>query len=556
MCPDRLCPGLLGLLVIAAVCIFLTSCASFDTDTLTDNTWPGRWADFDKPHDVEPKSDSPDPGSAFIVEEASPIVPPSAPLELTVEEAILLALENNQLLRVERLEPAIRRTYEQQELAEFDSRLRARFSGSRERAEQENASTSDTTSSETGASVGVSKSLTTGTDVSIDLTTDRRWSDLYSDQHATRLGLTVTQALLKGAGLDVNLASVRQARLGTLASEYELRGFTEALLAAVETTYWDYALAHRQIEIFEDSLRLAEQQLRETQERINVGKLPETELAAAQAEVALRREALINTRSNLASIRLQLLRLTNPRGPDIWDREVVLRDQPAAPDVKLDDVQAHVAVALRMRPDLNEARLGIERGDLEIVTTKNGMLPKMDLFITLGKSGYADSFSRSVRELDGKSYDIAAGVSLEYPFANRDARARHQRALHSHRQAAEAVENLAQLVQVDVRSGYIEVERTMEQVAATAATRKLQEEKLRAENMKFRVGKSTTLLVAQAQRDLVASQISEIQAVVNYLNALVELFRLEGSLLERRGISAPGRLPTAPPLQHDQADGG
>jgi outer membrane protein TolC len=100
-------------------------------------------------------------------------------------------------------------------------------------------------------------------------------------------------------------------------------------------------------------------------------------------------------------------------------------------------------------------------------------------------------------------------------------------------------------VQVDVRSAYIEVTRAREQISATAATRNFQEEKLRAETEKFRVGKSTSLLVGQAQRDFVASQIAEIQAVANYLKALVALYRLEGSLLHRRGLSAPGGEPVA-----------
>jgi outer membrane protein TolC len=66
---------------------------------------------------------------------------------------------------------------------------------------------------------------------------------------------------------------------------------------------------------------------------------------------------------------------------------------------------------------------------------------------------------------------------------------------------------------------------------------------VRSETEKFRVGKSTTLLVGRAQRDLLSAQIDEIRAVVGHLNGLVELYRLEGSLLERRGISAPGREP-------------
>jgi outer membrane protein TolC len=42
--------------------------------------------------------------------------------------------------------------------------------------------------------------------------------------------------------------------------------------------------------------------------------------------------------------------------------------------------------------------------------------------------------------------------------------------------------------------------------------------------------------VAQAQRDLLVSQIAEVEAIVNYRIALVRLYLAEGSLLERRGI--------------------
>jgi len=161
----------------------------------------------------------------------------------------------------------------------------------------------------------------------------------------------------------------------------------------------------------------------------------------------------------------------------------------------------------------------------------------------MGNTGYAGSFRNSINNIDRDYYDIQAGVSLEYPLINRNARAIHHASVLGRKQAEEAMKNLVQLVQVDVRSAYIEVNRTKEQIAATAATRVFQTEKARIETEKFRVGKSTTLLVAQAQRDLLSSRISEIQAIANHLKALVELYRLEGSLLERRGITAPGREP-------------
>jgi outer membrane protein TolC len=224
----------------------------------------------------------------------------------------------------------------------------------------------------------------------------------------------------------------------------------------------------------------------------------------------------------------------------LWEREVELLYQPRLPDIRLDAVELHVEMSLRKRPILNQARLGILRDDLQLVKTKNGLLPVLDLFITLGKTGYADSFGESVRDLNGDSYDALAGLRLEYPVFNREAEGRHQRALLSREQAQKALENLSQLVEVDVRSAHIEVNRTKQQIAASSATRKFNEEKLRTENEKFRVGKSTSFLVAQAQRDLLVSRISEVQALANYLKALVDLYLKDGSLLERRGISAPG----------------
>jgi len=543
------CANVLG---VGALCLVAASCAS-----------PG-WTEAPVPY-IGPAQPDPERQSTGSIARPSTSrssipatqtpAPPDGALEITVGDAILLALENNPALSVERLTPLIRETVEGEERAVFDPTLQAGASASRERVRAPSRTTgaiTDTRTSRTEASLGISEFFPTGTDVSIALTTDRDWSMLYSDQHATRVGFTVTQALMRGAGLEVNLASLRQARLDSLSSRYELRGFAEALVADVETTYWNHALARRRIDIFEQSLELAEKQFAETRERVEVGTLAETELAAAQAEMALRKEALIDARSNLAAIRLRLVRLLGVPGDGLWERDVVLKNEPAVPDAKLDDVDAHIAVAQRMRTDLNQARLSAQRGDLELVKTKNGLLPQMDLFISLGKTGYADSFGASVRGLDAESYDVSAGIDLEFPVGNRRAQSRHRRAVLTRGQIEQSIQNLNQLVQMDVRSAYIEVHRASEQIAATEATRRFQEEKLRAETEKFRVGKSTSLLVAQAQRDLVDSRISEIQAVVNYLNSLVDLFRLEGSLLERRGISAPGREPAPMPSAPDR----
>jgi len=468
-------------------------------------------------------------------------------LRIDVQRAIMLATENNRSLIVQRMAPEIIRTFEDDEHAVFDPVLSGQVSRRRAVADRLSRAGSGIESSTVDSATGLialEKLFPSGTNVGLEASTSYVDSSLYSDTFTShRLGVTVTQALLRGMDIRANLARVHQARIDTQISEYELRGFTEALVQEVESSFWDYALAQRQISIYTDSLSLAEQQMAEAQERINIGMLAETELAAAQAEVALRRENLITARSNLARERLNLLRLLNPSETINWDMDILLEYRTTLPDTPLDSVEQHARVALSMRPDLNQARLLIRRGELEVVRTRNGLLPRLDAFITYGKSGYAQTFVDAIDELDGMSYDVEGGLVFELPPGNRTARARHTRAVVSRQQSVKALENLIQLAQVDVRSAYVVVTSTHEQIAATAATRKFQEEKLRVETEKFRVGKSTSLLVAQAQRDLVASQIAEIRAIATYFKALVALYRLEGSLLHRRGLSAPGAEP-------------
>jgi outer membrane protein TolC len=477
---------------------------------------------------------------------AAQTVPPG-PLRVNITEAILLSLENNRSLVVQRLDPAIQQTFEDQERAVFDPAVNADVSTGRvegERLARSGSETEDFTTDFIDGVISVEQYFPTGTTVALEASSDMNDSSLYeSSFYSTRLGMTVTQALLRGYGTDVNLARLQQARLDTRMSEYELRGFTEFLVAEVERTFWDYALARRQIEIVGESLKVARQQLDETKELIIVGRLAKAELAAVQAEVAAQEQALIEARANKETIRLQLLRLVNPAGPGIWQREIDLIYQSTLPEIKLEDVELHVAVSMRMRPILNEARLEILRGDLELVKTQNGLLPLMDLFVTLGKSGYANSFGESIRNINRDSYDALAGVKFDYPFFNRDAKALHRRALLTRQQAQNALDNLSQLVEVDIRTAYIAVNRTKQQIAASSVTRRFDEEKLRTETEKLRVGKSTSFLVAQAQRDLLVSRIAEVRALANYLKALVDLYRQDGSLLERRGISAPGREP-------------
>lgn len=463
-------------------------------------------------------------------------------LSIRLREAILIALERNPNIEIQRLDPTIAKTFVDEQRAAFDPSIGAGVSMSESKQLRFLGSRPDPfemTSKRNQYNFSISETLPTGTSVSADATMSASLSSIYTDQYSGSIGVTVTQSLLQGFGIGVNMASVRRARLDLEISQEELKATAEDLVASVEKAYWDLYLKAEEISIQKKSFELANRQLQETLERVAVGKLPELELASVRAEVSNRREALIDAQSQYDQARLSFIFLLNPEHEANWSLRPLPSDKPFIPVDSLDAIEVHEQIGMKYRPDLRQAKLSLEKGELEVVRTRNGLLPRLDMFITLAKTSYAKTFRGGLPDIKSPFYSVELGASFNFPVLNRQARAQASRAQKSREQMELSLANMERLVQWDIRSAYIEVLRSRQQIEATRVTRELQDQNLAAELEKFRVGRSTNLQVLQVQRDFTASQLDEIRSMIRYLNSLIDLYVMEGSLLERRGISTP-----------------
>jgi hypothetical protein len=113
--------SLIKQVIIFCTALLLCSCASEYQQSISNNIKPSpnvtMAAQQMKQSAGEPtdanNTDANDAGAA------------KAPLKIGIHEAILMAMENNQSLIVERMNPEIQKTFEQQELAVFDPLLAA-----------------------------------------------------------------------------------------------------------------------------------------------------------------------------------------------------------------------------------------------------------------------------------------------------------------------------------------------------------------------------------------------------------------------------------------------
>jgi outer membrane protein TolC len=270
---------------------------------------------------------------------------------------------------------------------------------------------------------------------------------------------------------------------------------------------------------------------------VRVGKSPPLEALASQAEEASRISDVINAAADLKRQEILFLRLINPEcTPQQWRTlfypadKLILPVEPLIPEQR-------IALAQYYRPDLRQAQIDLSNSELEVVRTQNGLLPVLDLVSELGYTGVGDTFGQAFKEMKDRDFrNWRVGLQFSYPLQNRAARADNRRANFQKSLAEEAIHNFCQIIEVDIRTAVIEIERTKRLIESTEITRKLREEELAAEIEKYRVGRSTSLLVAQAQRDLTDAELQEVSAEVSNIRSYLQLYRSEGTSLQRLGI--------------------
>ena len=479
-------------------------------------------------------------------------------IDLSLSDALLIGLKNNPALLVQRFNPALSQEQIEARRGAFDPTLTGGVQASKNRVPTSGGYVTasggyipgsrhfDTIDSG-NANVGLSEKLPTGTSISGTMNSGLNDSENGGGQSSTVNGsITVTQALLQGANLQANLAGIESARIGKKISDYQLRGEALTITDDVVQAYWAYVLAQQNVKILKTALNVAEQQEAQTKELIRVGRTSPSQFASAVAQTAVTREQLVSAVGAMKIARLNLLSLIAPVNRPFWHDQLRLTTRPYIPGGPIAPLKQHAELALKMSPVLNQTRLQIQQGDLSVIQTRNGLLPVLNMFITMGKTGYAESFRPAAQNLNGSAYQLVGGLSFNYPIFNRTPTANYQSAVLSRDQEEAALANTVRTVELSVRTAYIQAETDKQQITATAATTEAQAETLRATQAEFKVGESTALLVSLAQSNLLAARLAQAQANVAYLDALSTLYLQEGSLLERCHIRAPGAVAVKP----------
>jgi outer membrane protein TolC len=366
-----------------------------------------------------------------------------------------------------------------------------------------------------------------------------------TSQSGENLTFGYKMPLLRDFGKEVNTAQIILARSARAMSDQDLRGQANATLKEVEGAYWDLLAAIRALDVAKESLKLAQDLLNLNRKKVEVGTLAPIEIVQAEAGVASREENVILAETAVSNAEDNLRRLLAvPQGDPLWESRIAPTDSPEF-TARPVDLDAALSQALVTRPEIVQARQGVEDQRLNERTAKNAMRHRLDLdllaapnqgeFDQSTNSGISVTQSRS--ETDGLGWNWGATLTYAYPIGNRAAKAGYGIAMINREKSEITLQNVEQTIRVDVRTAVRNVESGVKRVQAAQSNTVLQRKTLEAEQKKFENGMSTSFEVLRIQTDLLNAQVSLIRAVLDYNKALADLERAKGTLLEARGFT-------------------
>jgi outer membrane protein len=357
----------------------------------------------------------------------------------------------------------------------------------------------------------------------------------FSTTRAT-VGIDVTQPLLKDFWLNPTRLTISILKNRVKWSEEGVRQRIMDIITRVEFAYYDLIAAREQVKVQQQAVQLAERLLEENRKRVQVGTMAPLDEQQAEAQAAARRADLIAAQRNAAVAENALKQLLT----DNFAELSAVRFEPSEPldaPLALFDVQDSWSKALNLRPELQQARLDLERQGIQVKINRNQLYPQVDLVVGGGYAGSRSEFSGVFSDLERFDQPFYYfGGRFSYPLGNRAARNNYRASKTLWEAAQLSLKKLEQDIMIQVDNDIKLAQANYERVAATRKAREYAEAALAAEQKKLESGKSTTFFVLRLQSDLTAAQSDEIAALVQYRRALAQLARDEGTTLERHGI--------------------
>ena len=237
---------------------------------------------------------------------------------------------------------------------------------------------------------------------------------LYNPASVTRFALGVNQPLMNGFGRLNNERYIIVSRNNLKVAEDVFRMQVITTVVAVENAYWDLAALQKTVQVAEQALAVSSQLYKDNQIRLEVGTMSPLDVTSAESEVAGRIRDLTLAQTNVQMQEATLKNMLAKKvSPQLEAARIIVKDpMPEPGQADIPELELALANALETRPELRQAGINLQNQDISVKYTENALEPSLGVFGFYAGSGLQGS---SANASSGLADALGQSFRASYP---------------------------------------------------------------------------------------------------------------------------------------------
>ncbi|HWR29056.1 MAG TPA: TolC family protein [Negativicutes bacterium] len=325
--------------------------------------------------------------------------------------------------------------------------------------------------------------------------------------------LTASWTLWSGNKVE---SQVSQAKLGLDSSQWGIAAARQQLKYNATDAYFKFMAARDAVKLAQESVERLDRYLQDVKLQFDVGVVAKVDVLRSEVELAKAKQTLIEAQNAYG---LTMANLNNIIGLPLTTELIIKGDLSYV--IYEQDLATCVDVALRQRPEISQYTDAAKIAQEGVTIAKAGYLPTVSATYT---AGWNDT-----NFAGGSNYNWTAYLTTNWTFLDSGLTAGTvKKAVEGFNKAKEQLIQTVDSVRLDVRSTYLSLKSYEQSIQTSSAAVGLAEEDYKIKVIRYQAGVGTNLDVLDAQVALTTAKNNYLQAMYNYNNYRAKLDKSMG----------------------------
>ena len=217
-------------------------------------------------------------------------------------------------------------------------------------------------------------------------------ANLFNPSVQSTIFAGFSQQLLNGFGRSVNTRNIRIAKNNRKIADW---AFTQQAITTITNTiaaYWELVFARENVKVQQQAVTVAEKLSNDNKKQLEIGTMAPLDVTRSESELATDRQNLVVAQTVQLQDQQTLKNAIskNPLAPNFVNVEIIPTDLPSRPEaIEAPTFEDAVKEAFAKRPELQEEALNLLNGEIDLKATRNALLPTATLTAQYSSAGLA-----------------------------------------------------------------------------------------------------------------------------------------------------------------------